>query len=412
MANSPEEEIRDRIARQGKITFAEFMELALYHRDGGYYTSASGIGAAGDYFTSPAAHPAFGALMAIQFHRMWELVGCPARFYVVEMGAGGGLLASEVVGYADRLPGTFAQSLRYVALERYAIAGPLATADNSVRRIISSAYGVPLRGVVGCFISNELLDSFPVHRFQIHQGTVKEVYVTLDGQSRFVGVLGEPSTPLLADRLNSLDLSLPEGFRGEVRLNIRPWLQQISDALDKGFVVTVDYGYETKVLYHQKRAGGTLQTYYCHTQGVDPYRHIGEQDITAHVDFSLVASEGESLGLRPLVLVSQSATLKSLGFEQMRHRLRGNRLSPRQRDANMMAMLELVKPDGLGGFKVLIQERGTGVEDVAQLTPRETLKRAIEVPLLGPDHIPLMEGRYPHLASDVEDLWPFSEEGP
>ena len=410
MENPPEAHIRERIARLGKITFAEFMELALYHPMGGYYTSASGIGAAGDYFTSPAAHPAFGALIAVQLQRMWEVLGCPARFYAVEIGAGSGLLARDVVDYAARMPGAFAQSLRYIALERYDARVPLAAETGNIQRVIAGADGVPFGGVVGCFISNELVDSLPVHRFQIHQGAVNEVYVALDERGRFVEVLGEPSTPMLSTRLNDLGLSLPDGFQGEVRLNTRSWLGQISDALARGFVVTIDYGHEAKELYAHGRAMGTLQTYYRHTQGGNPYQRIGQQDITAHVDFSLVASEGEALGLRPLGLLSQSSFLKGLGFDRMLRQLRAKRLSQRQRDANVMAMLELVRPGGLGAFKVLIQERATVVEDVAQLAPSNASEAAADVPLLGPEHIPLMEGRYPHMASGIEDLWPFNEE--
>ena len=413
MENSPEAHIRERIARLGKITFAEFMEIALYHPRGGYYTSASGIGAAGDYFTSPAAHPAFGALIAVQLRRMWEVLGCPARFYAVEIGAGSGLLARDVVDYAARMPGAFARSLRYVALERYAARVPLAAETGDVQRVIAGAGGVPFRGLVGCFISNELVDSLPVHRFQIHRGAVNEVYVALDEQGRFVEVMGEPSTPMLPvlpARLNDLGLPLPDGFQGEVRLDTRSWLGQISDALARGFVVTIDYGHEARELYAHGRAAGTLQTYYRHTQGGDPYRRIGQQDITAHVDFSLVASEGEALGLRPLALSSQLSFLKGLGFDRMLRQLRAKRLSQRQRDANVMAILELVRPGGLGAFKVLIQERATGVEDVAQLAPGSAPEAAADVPLLSPEHIPLMEGRYPHLASGIEELWPFNEE--
>ena len=378
------------------------MELALYHPYGGYYTSPDRVGADGDYFTSPAAHPAFGALIAVQLRRMWEVLDSPSKFTVVEMGAGSGLLARDILDYAGRMPGSFAQALRYVALDRYAVAGGPASAG--VERIVAA--GVPIRNVVGCFISNELVDSFPVHRFQVHEGTLREVFVTLDESGALVEAPAEPSTPRLAERLDLLATSLPEGFQGEVSLGIRPWMEEVSLALARGFVLTVDYGYHAEELYSPERSAGTVQTYYRHAQGGGPYVRIGRQDITAHVDFSLVESEGAAAGLRSLAVVPQSAFLRRLGFDAMRRRLRAMDFGQRDRDANAMAMLELVKPGGLGSFKVLAQERGTGVTHFEQLTPDGGWANEVDVPLLGEDHIALMEGRYPHLAWEPESLWP------
>ena len=410
VVKSAEAEIRDRIAKRGRITFAEFMDVALYHPSGGYYTSASRIGAAGDYFTSPTAHPAFGALLCVQLNRMWEVLGRPDRYVVVEMGAGSGQLGCDVAGYAATLAGDFVRSLRYIALERYARAGPSRGEARNMHRVIGGADSVPIRGVVGCFISNELVDSFPVHRFQIKRRDVYEIYLTLDAHGRLVEVLGEPSTPQLTGRLTALGFPLPDGFRGEIRLNTGRWLSQIHGALERGFVLTVDYGFEAERLYDDTRAEGTLQSYHHHTQVSGPYQRIGEQDITAHVDFSLLASEGEALGLRPLALLSQAEFLRGLGFEGMTTRLRAMDLSQRERDANVMGMRELVNPDGLGAFKVLIQELAAGVEDVAEVVPRGPPDGRLEVPLLSPAHVPLMEGRYPHLAAGVDELWPFDRQ--
>ena len=402
-----EARLRDRIARQGSITFAEFMEFALYDAEDGYYTDPSAFGATGDYFTSPAAHPAFSALMAVQFQRMWELLGRPTLFHVVEMGGGAGLLARDVVDYARSLSESFARSLRYIALDRYAPQGNVLSGCGDAQVIVTSK--IPLKGVVGCFISNELVDSFPVHRFKRDQETVKEVYVGIDADGDFIEVLDEPSTPMLVERLGNLVFTLPEGYQGEVNLNIGPWMGEVSAALARGFVVTIDYGYEAGELYAPDRLGGTLQTHYRHVLGGDPYLRIGKQDITAHVDFSAIASEGRSLGLVPLGLPAQSQFLRGLGFDGMLGRLRASNLSQRERDANVMAMLELVKPDGLGGFRVLIQERATGAKDLRQLASTRGVTEELEIPLLRPDHMSLLEGRYPHLAWWPEELWPFTE---
>ena len=390
------------------MPFAEFMEVALYHPRGGYYSGPSPLAADGDYFTSPAAHPGFGALIAILLRHMWEVLGGPDRFTVVEMGAGAGLLARDVVDYAAGLGGGFAQSMRYVAPDRRLPSAQRGTRSSAVQRIVGR--GLPLKGVVGCVISNELVDSFPVHRFQIDQGGVREMYVTVDDHGRFTELLDRPSTHEVAARVSKLGVGLPEGFRGEVNLDLPTWMGDVSAALDRGFVVTVDYGYETRDLLSADKAAGTVQTYYRHAPGGSPFGRVGRQDITAAVDFSAIASEGESLGLRPFPLATQARFLRDLGFDKMLERLRKMELGQRARQANMMAMLELVKEEGLGGFKVLIQERATGVNHLSQLMPTHRDTHDLDVPLLGPHDLQLMEARYPHLAWEPGGLWPFEEE--
>ena len=404
LSGAPESEIRSRITGRGKIPFAEFMELALYAPGTGYYTRPSGRGATGDYYTSPAAHPIFGALLAIQFQSMWQALDRPHRFHVVEMGAGNGLLARDVVDYAGKLEPKFAASLFYTAIDRrHSVGCPPRMPDNEER---ITAAGIPLRGVVGCFLSNELVDAFPVHRFQIQGGQIEEIYVTLDEQGGFTDVAGEPSTPLLSRAISGLRPSLGDRFRGEVNLNIKSWNRAMSDALERGFVLTIDYGSCSEELYAPDRVAGTLQTYFQHTEGASPYVRIGRQDITAHVDFSAIAAAGRSVGLNSLGLRTQRQFLADLGFGAMMENLRVMGLSQRDRNANMMAMLDLVKPDGLGDFKVLLQERGTGVEGLEPVTPRTPSAGEASVPLKRREHLPLMEGRYPHLAWDYGDLWP------
>ncbi|MCI0441128.1 MAG: SAM-dependent methyltransferase [Chloroflexi bacterium] len=402
------EVIRERIRHRGKISFAEFMELALYHPDGGYYASQPVFGAAGDYYTSPAAHPAFGALLAVQLARMWEILERPATFYAVEMGAGNGILARDILDFAPRLSDGFSRALRYLSLDRFAPGGPTVSAA-SVQRIISDR--LPFRNVVGCILSNELLDSFPVHRFQVYRGELKEIYVTLSDSGGFVEALGAPSTPLISQRLARLGFVLPEGFRGEVNLGIASWTRQVSDALKRGFVLTIDYGYEASALYSPRRSQGTLQTYYRHTDGASPYQRVGRQDMTAHVDFSLVISEGEASGLNTLGLLTQSDFLKSLGFDTLLDRVRKSSLEAQQKAANLAGMRELVKPDGLGGFKALIQERDTGVQDISELAPDPSLVGKLDPPPLSQDHMPLMQGAYPEMAwQPPPELWPFDRD--
>ena len=406
MRPSPEAAIRGRIASHGPITFAEFMALALYHPAGGYYTDSSPIGASGDYFTSPIAHPAFGALIAVQLRRMWELLGSPPIFGVVEAGAGTGRLARDIIGYAPIVSESFARSLRYMALDRYAVVPPGGPRPY-LQQVVAST--VPLRGVVGCFISNELVDSLPVHRFRIVDGEIMEMLVGLDCHGRLIEVQGPPSTPALGRRLESLGLTLPEGFRGEVNLEARRWLAGVADSLERGFVLTIDYGCEARELYSALHAGGTLRTYRNHLPTDSPLDRVGEQDITAHVDFSLLSTEGRLLGLETVSLRTQERFLRDQGFDRMMTALRGSGLPQGQRDANAMAMLQLVDPQGLGRFKVLVQEKGAGVRGPEELLDQEGRKTDLDVPLLQPGHISLLEGRYPHSTWAPEALWPWHD---
>ena len=401
-----DDEIKERIQRRGKITFAEFMEVALYHPAGGYYARATPSVEHRDYYTSPGAHPAFGALIAIQLRRMWELLRQPTLFYAIEMGAGRGLLARDVVSYARDALGPFGTALRYILLDRSAADFSSGNRPAPDERIIST--GSPIKGVVGCFLSNELVDSFPVHRFQVDGDQVKEVYVTV-ANGRVEESLGEPSTPLLTAKIGTLGHSLPEGYRGEVNLQIAPWMREVSRALDRGFVLTIDYGYESAEPYAAERAGGTVQTYYRHSSGSSPYDRVGMQDITAHVDFSAIASAGEAAGLMTVGLMSQAAFLQGLGLDRLLRKLRTERLLQTERDANMMAMRQLASPDGLGSFRVLVQEKDTGIEDVAELMPQDETSGIADdpvLPLLRPEHLALMGGRYPHATWEPQALWP------
>ena len=293
--DSVESKIRERILMEGRISFAHFMDMALYDPEQGYYANRSRTADSRDYFTSPAAHPCFGALFAVQLERMWEVLGRPDPFHAVEMGAGSGLLARDVIEYASGLSDDFARSLRYVAIDRYP-----SSDSNRVEAIASD--GVPLDGVVGCLLSNELVDAFPVHRFRVDAGHLREVFVGLDEEGELTELLGEPSTDMLHHRVGARLRSLPDGFCGEVNRGIGELIGDVAGALERGFVVTVDYGEESDLLYSAARARGTVQTYYRHTQGGSPYRRIGRQDITAHVDFTAITEEGRELGLSTLGL--------------------------------------------------------------------------------------------------------------
>ena len=385
--------------------------MALYHPVDGYYTSEKPFGPTGDFYTSPAVHPAFGALLAVQLQCMWRRLGSPSDFTVVEMGAGNGLLATDICAAAEELCDEFARELRYVCIERYSPddANRRIGGDHpSIQRITADT--LPIGNVVGSFISNEFADAFPVHRFRMSGSEVLEVYVALDKDGEFMEILDEPSTPILNERLDGLGFMLEDRHCGELNLQVRPWLGDVVRALDKGFVITIDYGYEAAELYSQRRRFGTLQTYYRHTEGSSPYQRIGRQDISAHVDFSLLQSEGYAVGLNTLAYMTQAELLQGLGFNDLLNRLRQTPMPEHERNANLMSMRELVKPEGLGGFKALVQEKATGITDIAQIQPKDASCRTMPLPTLTDRHMPLMQGRFPHTSWETPLLWGISDE--
>ena len=272
--------------------------------------------------------------------------------------------------------------------------------------------GLPFRGVTGCVLSNELPDSFPVHRFEIRDGRVHEVYVTLeDGMLR--EELDEPSTPRIEQRLAGLGIEPPDGFRGEVNLAMDDWMEEVSHCLARGLVLTIDYGHEARDLYSPERSGGTLRCYYDHTLQGDPYSRVGRQDMTAHVDFTSLARAGEAHGLAVAGLTTQRELLLNLGLTSLVDSLAGMALTQGERDANRMGMLELAKRGGMGDFRVLAQARGLedgvellGFSHASELRKGAPVGRGLVAPLLSAEHLDLMAGRYPRLAWEWEGVWP------
>ncbi len=380
-----EQEIRRRITVAGAITFAEFMEIALYHPDG-YYSNRGLIGAGGDYFTSPVAHPAFGALVCVQLETMWRNMGCPDPFWVVEAGAGDGVLASDILRYACTQFPRLSEAIRYVAIDRTA---PTDASRRGERIEWITSTGLPIDDVVGCVLSNELLDAMPVHRFEVMDGRPNEVYVELDTDGAFAEQLRYPSTEQVADRVSSVRRLLPDGFRGEVNTGLASWVADVSACLERGFVMTIDYGYEREDLYSEERGRGTLQTYYRHTEGGSPYQRIGRQDMTAHVDFTSLIQDGREVGLRPIFLTTQGEFLNSLGYVRMEEAVsRGSALAPTMRRSNVRAMRRLIDPEGLGKFRVLVQDKDSGIQRASDLVPPAEVTRGLRAPVATDLHLP------------------------
>ena len=377
LRSAVDQEIRDLIQKHGRITFAQFMQACLYSPHGGFY-SARGTRISTHFGTSPTSHPVFGALIARQLEQMWHLLGDPPVFQVLEVGSGDGALAQSIVQACWRMAPRLAQVLYYVAADYeprwlpspdHPFAWDNGTGDGRSPSRRDALVGVQrvkteglraFRKVVGCILCNELIDNFPVHRFAIQGGRVKEVFVTLAG-GHLTEVLDEPSSPRLAERLTSLGVSLPEGYRGEVNLAMEDWTGQLSQALDRGFMLTIDYGQLATDLYAPQNHQGTLVCYHRHVASSDPYQHLGHQDMTCQVDFTSLMRLGDRHGLATVGYALQSQFLTNLGFSSFLDALQTQGLSAARTALSRMAMMTLVDPDEYGDFKVLAQAKGQGV---------------------------------------------------
>ncbi len=364
------EVIRERIRDRGQITFAEYMDLVLYHPQLGYYnTSREKIGPEGDFYTSPNVHRIFGHLIARQLHQMWAILGHPSPCHIVEMGAGKGLLCADILGYCrDHLP-KFYEDISYILAEKSPVF------EEKQRALLAefSAQGkagwvrpeVLLNGgkpITGCFLSNELIDSFPVHLVQQEGGQLHEIYVT-DQDYSFREILDSPSTPAVEVYLRTYGAPFHEGQRGEVNLQALEWLEAVSRNLHRGFILTIDYGYGAEELYHPSRRQGTLLCYFRHTTSRNPYQRIGYQDITAHVNFSALIRKGETLGLHKVGYTEQYKFLAALGLLQDLEKFEASsdQYSPAEFLKEKLAMRNFLVPEGMGSlFKGLAQFKGQG----------------------------------------------------
>jgi SAM-dependent MidA family methyltransferase len=364
LRSAVDQEIRDLIHKHGRITFAQFMQVCLYSPHGGFYSSRDNR-ISSHFGTSPTSHPVFGVLIARQLEQMWHLLGDPPVFHVIEAGSGDGALAQSIVHACGRMAPRLAQVLYYVAAdyEPRWLSSPDHTFawDNGigVQRVKTEGLRA-FRNVVGCILCNELIDNFPVHRFAIQDGRVKEVFVTAAG-GKLTEVLDEPSSPRLEERLTSLGLCLTEGYRGEVNLAMEDWTGQLSSALDRGFILTIDYGQLAPDLYSLQNNQGTLVCYHRHVVSRDPYQHLGRQDITCQVDFTSLMRLGDRHGLATVGYALQRQFLTNLGFASFLEALQTQGLSAARTALSRMAMMALVEPEEYGDFKVLAQAKGPGL---------------------------------------------------
>lgn len=291
--------IRAEIAQNGPVTFAWFMEQALYHPKQGYYSSGRAkIGRAGDYFTSVSVGPLFGRLMAAQFAEIWEALERPREFTLVEQGAHGGEFARDVLAAAQERTPEFFEALQYRILEPFAVLEArqrqaLVDYSTKVTWRRSLAEQEPFSGV---HFSNELLDAMPVHMVRWTGTEWVERRVSFSGES-FAFTHAPITNSELDKRVRQIPLPLSPGYETEVNLAARDWIDAVTPKLTRGIVIAVDYGYPRDVYYAPGRTSGTLQCYADHRVLPSPLTQPGRVDITAHVDWTTVAERAEGRGL-------------------------------------------------------------------------------------------------------------------
>ena len=348
-----EAEILRRIREKGRITFAEFMDAALYWPEGGYYTAArQAWGADGDYITNIDISPVFSRMMAKCVHEMWTLLGSPANFTLIEAGSGRGLLTEGILDAADALYPGMSKVLSARLVEKNRFLRKPATARISWHEDMEGLPPIE----AGCILSNELVDSFPVHRV-VCSGGFKELYVGHDG-TRFIEEPCEPSTPELKAHFDSLGISLSEGLITEVNLKAKEWIRKAGSLINKGFVATIDYGLPARELY-SREIGSTIACHFRHTINHNPYMNIGMQDITAHVDFTTLAAEGEQSGLKLTGFTTQKNFLLGLGILEELKPSENAGFENRQKISHNRELVQLITPGGAGdAFKVLVQHKG------------------------------------------------------
>lgn len=350
---------------KGKITFAEYMAVALYHPQYGYYNSGTvGIGKKGDFFTAASLGQDFGELLATQMREMWCNLGCPQQFCLVEMGAGNGQLAQDILNYlSSQSDRAFLEALQYIIIEQspalIARQQELLASFGKINLSWQTWSDLADESIQGCFFSNELVDAFPVHLVTKEQNTLQEVYLSWEN-NQITEIIDTLSSEKIKQYFQLIEIDLsdrlyPSGYHTEVNLEALTWMETVARKLKQGYVLTIDYGYLADKYYRPSRSQGTLQCYFQHRRHHNPYVNLGYQDITAHVDFTALQRQGELFNLPTLGFTQQGLFLMALGLGDRLNELSSGKYDVAEIFQRRDALHQLIDPMGLGGFGVLIQ---------------------------------------------------------
>jgi SAM-dependent MidA family methyltransferase len=382
------ERLRERIAREGAVTFREWMEAALYDARGGYYRRGDHRpwGRAGDYRTSPERTPLFAAAFARHFDSLYEELGSPSRFTIYEAGAGACDFALVTLATLERdFPRVFAAT-RYVVEEigEHARASAHAKLAPYADRVEFRAPGGLKPGPAGDYgsegacdergggageaaregivFSNELIDALPVHRVVMRGGGLRELFVGLDAGGNFAWVEREPSTPRLAEHFARFRVGLEEGQRAEVNLACEEWAARAASLIGRGFVVTVDYGAVASELYDPRlRFGGTLRAFRAHALSDDLLADPGGQDLTTTINWSQLELAGRASGLETATLERLDRFMLRAGALDQLELMCERAATEGERAALRVGAREMILPGGMAeSFQVLVQRKVSG----------------------------------------------------
>lgn len=341
------ERLLQRIAREGPISFYDFMQAALYDPADGYYTRGAAIGEGGDFLTSPHTSPAFAAALARLF--AVEADGASSAVDFVDVGAADGRFLEDFSLALRRIDPQLHECLRLTAVEG-SPAGRRAIAARGIEpepRILESAAGLEPGSIRGWVFSNELFDALPVVRVVGDEDGLRELRVGAEG-GRFVWT-GAPAPPGLREHLARFGVVLEPGQKAEIAPDAEALHRTLARALARGSIVTFDYGHPARILYHPfARPEGTLAVHSGGRRGGDPLERPGERDLTAHVNWDLLLAAGEAEGLRAERLMRQGMFLTEIGI-----------LDFAGSDAEKWRIFRLIDPEGMGEeLSVLVQRKG------------------------------------------------------
>ncbi|MBI5233552.1 MAG: SAM-dependent methyltransferase [Deltaproteobacteria bacterium] len=364
----PLKEVLRRISGNGPITFAKFMEIALYWSDEGYYASERDHwGKDGDYVTSLDKGPVFSRLIARQIHEMWQILGCSTDFSIIEAGAGRGLLAFGILSAIKKdYPHLYEASTVHIIEKNPHLRKP---SEKICWHEDLSEHGPD---ITGCILSNELIDALPFHRLVKRTDELKEIYTGLE-HGRLVDIEDSPSTDAFSRYFTRIGIEPRMDYKIEVSLNASEWIRDAGKVLKQGFVMTIDYGLPAADLF-SRFPEGTLMCHKRHITNDDPYRDIGGQDITAHVDFTSFVNYGKEAGLIPTGFTTQHYFLMGLGILSELCEVRTGGLDDIEAMKNNQMIKELIMPGGMGDtFKVLVQHKGIERPDLMGFSVKDML---------------------------------------
>jgi SAM-dependent MidA family methyltransferase len=358
------ERLRERIRREGAITFRDWMEAALYDPREGYYSrrDLTRWGRTGDYRTSPERSPLFAATFARYFASLYQELGSPPAFTILEAGAGAGHFADGVLKSLERFhPHVFAAT-RFILDEASADARRRAQdrlepfgARVEYRRLSELETAIS----AGIIFSNELLDAFPVHRILWREGRFYELCVGLNETGAFIWTEREPTTPRLLTHLNSAGITLAEGQIAEINLEAESWMARAATVLERGFIITVDYGAEADQLYgapHRRK--GTLRAFHQHRLVDDVLARPGEQDLTTTIDWTHIIKVGEACGLQTFSFERQDGFMLRAGLLDQLEIMTAEEPDSAEAQILRASARELILPNSSStSFQVLVQKR-------------------------------------------------------